>query len=47
MARKAEALPQLGRLLAEYPQSGYAGEAQDLIQELEKEGVKGPPGPSL
>jgi outer membrane protein assembly factor BamD len=47
MARKAEALPQLGRLLAEYPQSGFATEARDLMQQLEKEGLRPPPEPPL
>jgi cellulose synthase operon protein C len=36
-ARKAEALPQLDRLLAEYPQSGYASDARQLVDRLAKE----------
>jgi outer membrane protein assembly factor BamD len=44
MARKAEALPQLARLLSEYPQSGYAGQARELMDELGKEGLTPPPG---
>jgi len=36
-ARKAEALPQLDRLLAEYPQSGFASEARQLVDQLAKE----------
>jgi outer membrane protein assembly factor BamD len=44
MARKAEALPQLGRLLSEYPQSDYAREARELMEELRKDGITPPPG---
>jgi len=38
-ARKAEAAPQLDRLLAEYPQSPFAGEAKELQDQLIREGV--------
>lgn len=42
--RKAEALPYLGRLLAEYPASRYADEARKLMTALEqKQGPDAPP----
>jgi outer membrane protein assembly factor BamD len=41
--RKAEALPQIDRLLAEYPRSGFAKDAQELKGELAKQGVVPPP----
>jgi outer membrane protein assembly factor BamD len=46
MARKAEALPQLDRLLAEYPQSPYASDARQLMDELQKEMQGVPPPPA-
>jgi outer membrane protein assembly factor BamD len=41
-ARKAEALPQLSRLVAEYPNSKFAGPARSLIEELARQGVRAP-----
>jgi outer membrane assembly lipoprotein YfiO len=43
--RGAEALPQLDRLLSEYPQSGFVGEAQQLQTELAKQVAPPPPPP--
>jgi outer membrane protein assembly factor BamD len=43
--RKAEALPQLDRLLGEYPQSGLASEAQELKDLLSKQVPATPPAP--
>ena len=45
MARKAEAAPQLDRLLSEYPQSPRAGEAKALSDQLVREGVSPQPAP--
>ena len=45
MARKAEAAPQLDRLLSEYPQSPRAGEAKALQDQLVREGVSPQPPP--
>ena len=39
LARKAEAAPQLDRLLSEYPQSSRANEAKALQEQLAREGV--------
>jgi len=39
MARKAEAAPQLDRLLSEYPQSPWFNEAKSLQEQLVREGV--------
>jgi outer membrane protein assembly factor BamD len=44
MARNAEALPQLNRLVSEYPQSAFADEARRLMAAIEKQGVA-PPAP--
>ncbi len=45
MARKAEALPQLNRLLAEYPNSSFSKEARQLMSAIEKEGLGVPLAP--
>jgi outer membrane protein assembly factor BamD len=45
-ARKAEALPYLGRLTTEYSSSKFAAPARELMDRLAKEGVKAPPPPS-
>ena len=45
MARKAEAAPQLDRLLSEYPQSPRAREAKALQEQLAREGVAPPASP--
>lgn len=42
-ARKAEALPHLGRLVGEYPNSKFAPQGRALMDELAKEGVAAPP----
>jgi outer membrane protein assembly factor BamD len=42
-ARKAEALPHLSRLTAEYTNSKFAAEAKALMDELAREGVSAPP----
>ena len=44
--RKPEALPQLGRLVAEYPNSKFAAPARSMMDELAKAGVAPPPPPS-
>jgi len=41
--RKAEALPHLSQILAEYPQSPFTKQAQELMDRLNKEGVTPPP----
>lgn len=45
MARNAEALPQLNRLVTEYPQSSFSDEARRLMAEIEKQGIAPPPAP--
>jgi len=46
--RKAEALPHLGRLLAEYPTSSYTDDAQALMRKLQAEqGADAPPAPPV
>jgi outer membrane protein assembly factor BamD len=45
-ARKAEALPHLSRLLAEYPNSKFAPQARALTEELARQGVVAPPPPA-
>ncbi|HEY6547024.1 MAG TPA: hypothetical protein VI589_03925, partial [Vicinamibacteria bacterium] len=45
MARNAEALPQLNRLVSEYPQSPFSDDARQLMAEIEKQGVAPPPAP--
>jgi outer membrane protein assembly factor BamD len=43
--RKVEALPHLDRLIAEYPRSQWANDAQKLLAQLKKDGVAPPPPP--
>jgi outer membrane protein assembly factor BamD len=45
-ARKAEALPHLSRLLAEYTSSKFAPQAKTLMDELARDGVAPPPPPN-
>jgi len=45
-ARKAEALPHLGRLVGEYPNSNFIPEARSLMDQLAKDGITAPPVPS-
>jgi outer membrane protein assembly factor BamD len=46
MARKAEALPQLSRLVSEYPQSSFSDEARQMMSTIEKEGLVPLPAPA-
>jgi outer membrane protein assembly factor BamD len=46
-ARKAEALPHLSRLLAEYPNSKFAPPARALTEDLARQGVTAPPPPPV
>jgi outer membrane protein assembly factor BamD len=45
-ARKPEALPHLSRLLAEYSNSKFASQAQSLMDDLARQGVKAPAPPT-
>jgi outer membrane protein assembly factor BamD len=39
MARKAEAMPQLNRLVSEYPESSFSDDARQLMSAIEKDGL--------